>query len=44
MSMALSTSLGMEERIPLKKDKNRWYRGALMVSIIAKEKLVKRSF
>ena len=31
-------SLGMGDRIPLKKDRIRCGRGALMVSIIAKEK------
>ena len=30
--------LGMGEEIPLKKDRNRWVRGALMVPINAKEK------
>ena len=31
-------SLGMGEGIPLKKDRNRWQRGVLMVRVIAKEK------
>ena len=33
-------SLGMEERVSLKKDRNRWERGALMLCIIVKEKIV----
>ena len=35
---------GMGEGIPLKKDRNRWERGALMVRIIAKEKSSKKFF
>ena len=37
-------SLGMGERIPLKKDRNRWERGALMICIIAQEKNSKKFF
>ena len=34
----------MGEEIPLKKDRNRWGRGALMVPINAKEKNSKKDF
>ena len=37
-------SLGMGEGIPLKSDRNKWERGALMVRIIAKEKNSKKFF
>ena len=37
-------SLGIREGIPLKNDRNRWERGALMVCIIAKEKNNKSFF
>ena len=33
--------LGMGKGIPLKKDRNRWGRGALIVWVIVKEKIVK---
>ena len=36
--------LGMGEEIPLKKDRSRWGRGALMVPINAKEKNSKKVF
>ena len=37
-------SLGMGEEIPLKNNRNRWERGALIVRIIAKEKNNKKFF
>ena len=37
-------SLGTGERIPLKNDRNRWERGALMVRITAKERNNKKVF
>ena len=37
-------SLGMREGIPLEKDNNRWERGALMLSITAKEKNYRKVF
>ena len=37
-------SLGIREGIPLKNDRNRWKRGALMVCIIVKEKNSKSCF
>ena len=37
-------SLGMGEGIPLKSNRNRWERGALIVRIIAKEKNNKKFF
>ena len=37
-------SLGMGEGIPLKKDRRRWERGALMVRITAKEKNSRKIF
>ena len=37
-------SLGMGEGIPLKNDRNRWERGALIVRIIAMEKNNKKFF
>ena len=46
MSIALKkyVRLGWGEGIPLKKDRNRWERGALMVRIIAKEINTKKVF
>ena len=46
MSIALKkyVRLGWGEGIPLKKDRNRWERGALMVLIIAREINTKKVF